>query len=516
MLSTAAVRHGGVPPFAPLPMPTLRIALEEFFVVRERPYLSKLITRALAEDAGTSAQLDLPLRELLTSDDVLRLVAPLPLARIVTAAELRTPGEQRQRFIGPVLSDNACAWLLQANGDIAALTAGLLASSIVCPESDAEIVRSSRKRLLSALAPVAAGWPVDIASIVRVGRLLIAQHLRHHVVASSIANAALLMLPRSGWHAIHDACGLTSREWTSLLAAYGALRAWVDSLTPFALDRLVVALWFPRDALVPMPVSGLVADVQATAPALGFSWPGRKGAPSHDPLLAVPSPVDAGALVTHVPVPSLALHGRAIPLQTELPPGPPLPAVVGATSADGGCAQVLQRAVEAFGFGLMLRDQGHDADELIRFACGARSVAPVARRDAPAAAPVEPLLATDALRPAPERVVDDLTPAPSVIVPRVPRTHEQILAARRFELSANHSCTELADKNACLTHLFATSRRRSLRSTSSAPSQHSSTTRRRRSLRWSPSSIGCWRCSRRSGRRSSPTPSRRALTPTRP
>ncbi len=370
-------------------MPTLRIALHEYFAVRARPHTGDLFIETYGNVSDENRRrLDQPLDSPIRTSDVGAVLSTVALGRAITAAELHLPGDPPLLPDAPLLSDNAVSWLVQACGDTSSLIAALLAGTLLGTTDDVNAIKAMQQRIQLAFDKTSVGWDIDYAGLVRVGRLLAAHRDSGLVVARTLAEAALLVMHRPAWRAVHAAVG-DSHDWGVLRETYAELRALIATADPDALDLVVLTALFPRDALA-RPAKR-IADVRLGASYLGFAWPGTRGAPTSDPIASAPQSLHDSLVITHMLIPGLALAGIKVTFPEPSIPAGSFRRAVGELPGDGSWREVLRRVAERYAFGAHVASQGQSLEALLDIACGAPPIAPAAR-PAAAAEPSRPSL----------------------------------------------------------------------------------------------------------------------------
>lgn len=368
-------------------LPTLRVRLQELFATMGRPHTGVAFISAYAADNPERRErLDQPLEEPVRIEDVRRVLASTELGRAITVAELRGDTKEVRYHDGPVLTDAAVSWLNSAKGSMPALVAALLAHALLKGSDDADAARDARRieaRLRGAFESVSVAWDIDAASLVRVGRLLAVARKESQVVARTLADATLLLMHRPAWRALITELGGKAQEWQTLSAAYVDLRSQLVQLDEDAMNLILIAAYFPRDGLVPLPKSFRIQDVCYAANCLGFVFPGARDQSISSPLESAPQGVHDSFVLTHMLWPALALRGVSLPFPEPTVDAAPLRDAVGATPGDGGWREVLGRLIARYQLGPHFEAHGRTVEGILDLACGAPKDAPAARLVAP-------------------------------------------------------------------------------------------------------------------------------------
>ena len=346
-------------------MQTLAEKIHAHFRALGRPNVGTLILedyRSLYKGAATF--LDAPYPQAVTAQALFNVVALLPVGRILSPDDIGLPHDGSANS----LSENAAQWLLAYRHHPTALAAALLARCIapaVLGDTAADFVGAVSHQVQA----VGHTPAFDYAGIVRAGTLLAARNGQGIVSARWMARAALLLLDRPHWDAIHATLVSQPLAWLSLDDEYRATRDALLAEDRLDHERLLVAGLFPRDALVPLPPSLNLGALTLAGQGLGFAWPGTRVGGGHGPLVAAPEPLSDAGLLTHVLLPGLRRHGIHIPFQPSAVSSRPMSAVIGATENAGGWARVLAPVVERYGLTQALVDSGYDPAVLIDWAC---------------------------------------------------------------------------------------------------------------------------------------------------
>lgn len=411
---------------------TLQQQLTEFFADLRRPVLGEMFVQDYAAlHPALAAKLTQPFTELVGRQAVINMIGILPLGRAVSIAELETVDGDTSDGARPVLTDHACSWLAYESDSPGAQVAALLAR-LVLKEPATESVMSLHARLQRACTAPFTTWNFDYGGMARVARLLAAAEGRHEIVVTQLAEAALLLMSRQAWDAVAKIFPDGTPEWGRLSDAYKSLRGRVLRQDPLAHDRLLSAGVFSRDALLPLPPSGRIADLRLPGVGLGFAWPGARAESTVGPLESSPLHLDDSALLTHVLLPGLKRWGVVIPWREPSVRSGLLRQVVGRTPSDGGWPKLIRAMIDRYGFESDISQAGYSVEEIVAFACGSHGVAPAARQSSPAAGtPARVQLEEDqsAVR---ENAAETRAPAgEQVAVAR--RTYVEILASLRAQ-----------------------------------------------------------------------------------
>jgi hypothetical protein len=315
----------------------LRTAIAEHFAACATPQIGVAIIRACSPHDVLNEVLDRPVIAI-DEADLERALSRLPLGRALLPQDWgKAPAVGDQR---PPLTDKIATWLVRSEFDTATLLAGLFAS-VFCAGNPKELSR----RIKGALAPLS--FPFDYAGLVRASRLIAVANNARQVIPRDLAAAGLLLLPQAGWEAIRDECGTCSDPFAALMDAYAE---WQRTLSDVALDgyqQLCTVALFARDQLVPLPLSGKLADVQ---PSGGVRVRWRTSMPLwFDPFAMALPRIGAHTVFTDVLVP-LAQRAKLTLASTDRLTDPhTLLAVVGRSAASGGWHEVFSRAAAAVG-----------------------------------------------------------------------------------------------------------------------------------------------------------------------
>lgn len=353
-------------------MQTLAEKIQVHFRALGRPNVGALILedyRSLY--AGAAAFLDAPYPQAVTAQALFNLVGMLPVGRVLSPDDVGLPHDGSASS----LSENAAQWLLAYRHHPTALAAALLARCIVpavLGDTAADFVGAVTHQVQAAGHTPA----FDYAGIVRAGILLAARNGQGIVTARWMARAALLLLDRPHWEAIHATLASQPLAWLALDDEYRSTRDALLARDDLDHERLLVAGLLPRDALVPLPPSLDLSALTLAGQGLGFAWPGIRVGSGHGPLEAAPEPLPDVGLLTHVLLPGLRRHGVHVPFQPSAASPRPLAEVVGTTENAGGWAKVLVPVAERYGLTQAFVDAGYDPAVLLDWACGTQPSPP--------------------------------------------------------------------------------------------------------------------------------------------
>lgn len=430
------IRRGRLPcPEATVP--TLRTRLAVYFATRARPQTGVAFIRAY-EDLGpeTRARLDREHAADIRPPDLTWVLSGLPLGRCLTSGEVGDVVAQ-DGVTPPLLTDVAVSWLL-VRSSIGSLVAALLACRL---SNGAPSMQQGgldlELRLTRALEHPDIAWDIDEASLVRVARLLAAARGDTQVMASTLSDASILLMPRAAFRSLHRELGGDSSAWQAVRSAFAQLRTLILEQDPDAVNLVLIAGLFPRDGLVRLPRSLRIADVRFGATSLGFVYPGPVGAPSNDPLEGAPQGVHDTFILTHMLWPALRLAGITIPWRVPTLEPAPWRETIGTTPADGGWREVLTRVLVRYGLEPHLADYGYTVEGLLDVICGPQLVA--------AASATDPVLPAPSVINAAANASAELGDAAASGEPAGP-SYQEVLASIRAQGVRGHkaACEELA------------------------------------------------------------------------
>lgn len=324
-------------------MRTLAEKLTDYFRNIERPATGTLILNEYAQlHPRIPALLNAPYEQTVTAQGIFNLCGMLPCGRIIAPAEVGL-ADNRQSPARPILTDHTMGWIASLGESTTRLVAALMARVIM-----ADVLGSgtseAQQRLVDRLEHHP--WSFDYAGITRVAVLLAARDRQHIVTAFDLVDAALLLTDVHAWTNIRDVLGERSAAWEQCTTAFTAVRDSVMEGAPYAHDQLLCAAVFPRDDLVPIPPSLRIADVQLTAGALGFAWPGRRAPVGSGPIDAAPELLSSANIMTHVVIPGLLKNGLGFPWPDPQGVAVPLSRFVNRKNDDGGWRRLIRRTLE--------------------------------------------------------------------------------------------------------------------------------------------------------------------------